>query len=70
MSKGLLPMDRQYVHLSADKETAKFVAMRRMGEIVILKIEAQEAFKSGISFYKEENNIWLSEVIPSKYINF
>jgi putative RNA 2'-phosphotransferase len=68
MLHGLLPMERQYVHLSTDEETAKLVANRRKGEIVILKIKAQEAYKNGILFYKEENNIWLSEPIPSKYI--
>lgn len=68
MLHGLLPMKRQYVHLSKDEETAKRVAIRRKGEIIILKIKAHEAYKNGIPFYKEENNIWLSEPIPSKYI--
>lgn len=70
MNYGLLPMERQYVHLSTDEETAKLVATRRKGEITILRIKAQEAYKSGIPFYEEKNNIWLSEPIPSKHIIF
>lgn len=69
-NKGLLAMERQYVHLSADIKTAKLVAGRRQGAIVILVIQAHEAFAGGISFYQEENNIWLSEPIAPKYINF
>lgn len=68
LEKGLLPMERQYVHLSIDKETAAIVGSRRKGELVILTINANEAFLSNIQFYKEENGIWLSDSIPSKYI--
>lgn len=65
---GLLPMDRQYVHLSIDEETAKIVGSRRVGDIVILKVKAKEASRNHIQFYKEENGVWLSDAIPSKYI--
>lgn len=65
---GLLPMGRQYVHLSVDNETAQIVAKRRKGEIVILTIKAREAHINNIQFYQEENGIWLSDPIPSKYI--
>lgn len=67
--KGLLPMDRQYVHLSIDEETAKIVATRRKGKMVIIKVQAQEAYKNAIQFFKEENGVWLAESIPSKYIS-
>lgn len=33
-----------------------------------LTIRAKEAFLNNIQFYKEENGIWLSDPIPSKYI--
>lgn len=61
-------MDRQYVHLSVDKMTAKIIGSRRKGELVILKIKAQEAYTNHIQFYKEINDIWLSDSIPSKHI--
>ncbi len=68
IEKGLLPIGRQYVHLSFDKKTAATVGSRRKGELVILIVKAKEAFLSNIQFYKEENGIWLSDSIPSKYI--
>jgi putative RNA 2'-phosphotransferase len=68
LKKGLLPMKRQYVHLSIDRNTAEIVGSRRTGDLVILTIKAKEAFFNNIQFYKEENGIWLSEPIPSKYI--
>lgn len=66
--KGLLPMERQYVHLSIDRSTAGIIGSRKKGELVILKIEAKEAFISNIQFYREINGIWLSDPIPPKYI--
>jgi len=68
LEKGLLPMKRQYVHLSIDRSTAELVGRRRKGELVVLTIKAKEAFLDNIKFYKEENGVWLSNVIPSKYI--
>lgn len=68
LKNGLHPMGRQYVHLSVDKKTAAIVGSRKKGELVILTIRAKEAFLNNIQFYKEENGIWLSDPIPSKYI--
>lgn len=68
LEKGLLTMQRQYVHLSIDRNTAEIVGSRKKGVLVILTIKAKEAFLSNIQFYKEENGIWLSDPIPSKYI--
>ena len=68
VEKGLLPMERQYVHLSVDKKTAAIVGSRKKGKLVVLKVKAKEAYLNSIQFYKEENGIWLSDPIPSKYI--
>jgi putative RNA 2'-phosphotransferase len=68
--KGLLSMDRQYVHLSIDEETAEIVGNRRKGETIVIKVRAKEAYNDGIQFYNEKNDIWLSDSIPSKYIIF
>jgi putative RNA 2'-phosphotransferase len=65
---GLLPMSRQYVHLSVDIETAKIVGKRRDSEPVILKIYSGKAFEDGIKFYHGNDNIWLADKIDSKYI--
>lgn len=66
--QGLFPMERQYVHLSEDKKTAVQVGKRHDCHPVVLKIDAQEAYKRGIIFYKEKEGIWLSESIPSQFI--
>lgn len=68
LENGLLPMERQYVHLSIDRITAEIVGSRRKGNLVVLTLKAKEAFLNNIQFYKEENGIWLSDPIPSKYI--
>lgn len=67
-SSGLKPMKRQFVHLSADIETARQVALRRTNRPVILKISASEAYRHGIKFYLGNEMIWLAEPIPPKFI--
>ncbi len=68
LSEGLRPMKRQYVHLSIDLATASKVAARRKGENKILIVEALKAHKDGLSFYSEDNGVWLANAIPPKYI--
>lgn len=67
---GLLPMGRQYVHMSADVETAIIVGKRRDLKPVILKINSKKACNEGIDFYHGTDKIWLSEFIDVKYIDF
>lgn len=66
-TKGLLPMDRQYVHLSADAWTAKKVGSRH-GKPVILLIDAEKMHKDGLKFYRSENGVWLTAEVPVQYI--
>ncbi len=69
-TSGLKVMGRQYVHLSADVETAKMVGQRRDFKAIILQVKALEAYQNGIAFYTEPNGIWLSEPIPPSFIIF
>ena len=66
---GLQKMSRQYVHLSKDIETATKVGSRR-GKPFILKIDAPKMFQDGFIFYLSENNVWLIDEVPAKYISF
>ena len=68
MINGLLPMKRQYVHLSANKETALKVGSRRDNNPILLEIDSNNAFKEGIIFYIGNDNVWLCNSLPSKYI--
>jgi len=65
---GLLKMNRLHVHLSIDKNTAIEVAKRRSGKSVVLKIDALKMQKDGYSFFLSNNNVWLTDSVPSKYI--
>ena len=65
--KGIIKGNRQYVHLSKDMETARNVG-RRHGKVIILPIDIEGLKKIGHKFYLSENNVWLSDDIPSKYI--
>ena len=65
---GLCRMSRQYVHLSADEETALQVGGRRRGKVVILKVMAQTMREDGYSFWLSRNNVWLTKSVPPKYI--
>ncbi len=65
---GLKPMRRQYVHLSADLTTAISVGKRHHPNPVILHVHAQRAFADGVTFYQEENGIWLAEPIAATYL--
>lgn len=68
--EGLKPMGRQYVHLSAEPETAIAVAKRRTGRPVILEVRALEAYESGLHFYLGNDTVWLADAIPSEYLLF
>lgn len=65
---GLKPMGRQYVHLSIDTESAYEVGLRRISKPTVLKIAAWKAHNAGVSFYKEKDNVWLSDGIPFEFI--
>lgn len=66
--EGLKAMNRQYVHLSSDIDTAKIVAGRRKGKTVILKIKAKEAYKDGCDFYYANDQTWLCSNLGFKWM--
>ena len=65
--EGLLPRSRQYVHLSADLETAVKVGKRR-GKLVVLQIASGKMHQDGHVFYISENGVWLTDAVPPQYI--
>lgn len=66
---GLQKMSRQHVHLSLDRETAKKVGSRR-GKPIILSIRAKAMENKGYTFYLSENGVWLTDNVPSEFIDF
>ena len=64
MEHGLLPMERQHVHLSPTREQAVMVGSRRKGELVILRINTGE-LPADVRLMVAENGVWLADRIPA-----
>jgi putative RNA 2'-phosphotransferase len=67
LKEGLTKKQRQHVHLSELKETAKAVGSRH-GKPVILTIDAKAMSANNFLFYLSENNVWLVDSVPVEYI--
>lgn len=67
-NEGLLSGERHHVHLSSDLITAKKVGQRH-GKVIIFKVNAKQMLKDGFKFYQAENGVWLSDSIPSQYLD-
>ena len=67
LNKGVLSMDRNYVHLSADKAEAFRVASRRKYP-VIFEIDSQAVIDSGSKIYAPESIAWLCGDVPAAAI--
>lgn len=65
--QGLLPMERLYVHLSTDVETAANVG-KRHGTPVIFQVNAEQMQKDGYDFFQSVNGVWLTKEVPTKYL--
>ena len=66
-AEGLISKSRQYVHLSADIETAVTVGSRH-GSPVIYEVAAEDMNKYGYEFYLSENKVWLTRKVPAQYL--
>lgn len=67
LQEGILSMSRLYVHLSQDIETAKKVGSRH-GEPYVSTIDTKQMYEDGYKFYLSENNIYLTKIIPTKFL--
>lgn len=68
--KGLLKGKRNHVHLSKDTETAEKVAKRHGANLLILKVLSAEMQAEGFLFFQSDNGVWLTDQVPSKFIDF
>jgi len=64
---GLHSGNRQHVHLSVDKDTAIKVGTRH-GRPVIFRVKSGKMFRTGYDFYRSDNGVWLTETVPTKYL--
>lgn len=67
LSEGLKKMQRQYVHLSKDEETASKVGVRH-GKLHIFKVLSGEMYRQGYKFYCSENGVWLTDNVPPDFL--
>lgn len=67
---GLLPMGRQYVHLSVDEAIASEVGRRKASKPVILQVQATEAYANGVRFYAGNEKVWLADDVPVQFLRF
>ena len=65
--QGLIPLSRQYVHLSPDEGTAIQVGQRH-GKPVVLKIKALDMYEQGFKFFQADNDVWLTNNVPYNFI--
>jgi putative RNA 2'-phosphotransferase len=66
---GLLPGNRQYVHLSTAESSALNVG-KRHGDPIVLIVKAEAMTLAGLSFYMAHNGIWLTDSVPIAFIEF
>jgi putative RNA 2'-phosphotransferase len=66
---GLQKMKRHHVHLHSDSSTASAVGARR-GQPVLLNVKAQEMAREGFVFYVTANQVWLTDHVPPRFIEF
>lgn len=67
--QGLISKDRQYVHLTENKDTALSVGTR-YGKPEILIINALKMHNRGFNFFQAENGVWLVKHVPVEFIVF
>lgn len=66
LESGILPMSRNFVHLSDDKDIAIEVG-RRHGDPLIACINTVEMINAGYHFYNPVAHTWLVSKVPSQY---
>jgi putative RNA 2'-phosphotransferase len=66
--QGILPMTRNHVHLSADKDVAKDVGGRH-GKPYIITINSHRMYHDyGHKFYQSKNGVWLTDSVPAMFV--
>lgn len=67
LAEGLLPMSRQYVHLTTSTEIARRVGGRR-GRPVLLRVDAAAAHAAGVVFYRSNQTFWLVDRLGPEFL--
>lgn len=65
---GLVPMGRQYVHLSVDVDTARAVGLRKSANPRVLLVDSRKAHEAGTIFYEGNTRVWLADLVPAEFV--
>ena len=68
LSEGLKPLERRMLHLSETVADALEVARRKADRPVVIRVEAGDAHRSGIPFYRE-GKVYLASRIPIQFLS-
>ena len=68
LENGLMPMGRQYVHLSVDQAMADAVGGRKAKSPIILTVRAHDAWAAGVPFYAGNDKVWLADHVPPAFL--
>lgn len=67
LAHGLHKAKRHHVHMSTDR-TLMIEVARRHGAPVLIAIDAARMHGDGHTFFKTENDVWLTDTVPPKYL--
>ena len=68
LKTGIQKRNRHHVHLSEDIATAIKVGQRH-GKPFVLEVLSLKMTENGHKFYKSDNNVWLTDFVPSEFID-
>ena len=68
--RGLVPRNRQYVHLTETREEAIRIGFRRDPKPAMVTIRAKEALKAGVEFYRGNDGAFLAARIPREFCDY
>ena len=68
LESGISKRKRHHVHLSEDIKTAVQVGTRH-GKPLVFELKSGVMHVDGHKFYKSENDVWLTDNVPSTYFN-
>lgn len=65
---GLNKQSRQHVHLSTDMDIVLSIG-KRTGKPIVIEVFAGIMYNDGYLFYLSDNNVWLTDNVPNRYLN-
>lgn len=68
LREGLLPMGRQYPHLTTDRELALQAGRRKATHPVLLRIDAAAAHAASVEFGEGHDRVTLALAVPASFI--